>query len=278
MRAWRGRWSVQPFHCGSPGLACWGGWSVAQAGVGGAWVWWNRPCQVSAQGQCWGRRRVRVRAVWVMRAATWTSWRRMVPVVEPPLAEYQELCGRAFTAQAWEIAWAGEHVDRRCTTRWEVLHDDAPVSLNAVREQAAERVPQSELPTTAMITPPVIRRLFGRCRPDSLAETAVAGASTGPAAKSRPQLRDAAVPRDPAAWRSNRVRAASPPGSNARIAAWCTLPSRCPSTSGNLRQRDAPVSLLGLVWHPTGIAGARHAENRSGRGFGEDFRPGASVQ
>ncbi|WP_202970908.1 hypothetical protein [Saccharothrix sp. ALI-22-I] len=53
---------------------------------------------------------------------------------------YQELRGRAFTAEEWEIAWAGA-CGRRCTTRvGKVLHGDAPVSLNAVREQAAERL------------------------------------------------------------------------------------------------------------------------------------------
>ncbi|WP_158854833.1 phosphotransferase [Saccharothrix deserti] len=53
---------------------------------------------------------------------------------------YQELRGRAFTAEEWEIAWAGSMWTAVHNARWEVLHGDAPVSLNAVREQAAERL------------------------------------------------------------------------------------------------------------------------------------------
>ncbi|RAS62260.1 Ser/Thr protein kinase RdoA (MazF antagonist) [Lentzea atacamensis] len=53
---------------------------------------------------------------------------------------YQKLRGRAFTAEELEIAWAGSMWTAVHNARWEVLHGDAPVSLNAVREQAAERL------------------------------------------------------------------------------------------------------------------------------------------
>lgn len=53
---------------------------------------------------------------------------------------YQELRGREFTQEELEIAWAGSLWTAVHNARWEVLHDDAPVSLNAVREQGAERL------------------------------------------------------------------------------------------------------------------------------------------
>ncbi|MDX8031610.1 phosphotransferase [Lentzea sp. BCCO 10_0856] len=56
------------------------------------------------------------------------------------LVAYQEFRGRAFTAEEQEIAWAASLWTALHNARWEVLHGDAPVSLNAVREQAAERL------------------------------------------------------------------------------------------------------------------------------------------
>ncbi|WP_086661750.1 phosphotransferase [Lentzea kentuckyensis] len=52
---------------------------------------------------------------------------------------YQELV-RRFSAEELEIAWAGSMWTALHNARWEVLHGDAPLSLNAVREQAAERL------------------------------------------------------------------------------------------------------------------------------------------
>ncbi|MGW6931627.1 phosphotransferase [Lentzea sp. NPDC054927] len=56
------------------------------------------------------------------------------------LSAYQELRGREFTAEEQEIAWAASLWTALHNARWEVLHGDAPLSLNAVREQAAERL------------------------------------------------------------------------------------------------------------------------------------------
>jgi Phosphotransferase enzyme family len=56
------------------------------------------------------------------------------------LETYQELRGREFTSEEQEIAWAGSMWTAVHNARWEVLHGDAPVSVNAVREQAAERL------------------------------------------------------------------------------------------------------------------------------------------
>lgn len=52
---------------------------------------------------------------------------------------YQELV-RRFSAEELEIAWAGSMWTAVHNARWEALHGDAPLSLNAVREQAAERL------------------------------------------------------------------------------------------------------------------------------------------
>jgi Ser/Thr protein kinase RdoA (MazF antagonist) len=56
------------------------------------------------------------------------------------LETYQEVRGRSFTAEELEIAWAASLWTAVHNARWEALHGDAPVSLNAVREQAAERL------------------------------------------------------------------------------------------------------------------------------------------
>jgi hypothetical protein len=56
------------------------------------------------------------------------------------LAAYQDLRGRRFTAQEHEIAWAASLWAAAHNARWEALHGDPPVSGDAVRVQAAERL------------------------------------------------------------------------------------------------------------------------------------------
>jgi hypothetical protein len=53
---------------------------------------------------------------------------------------YQEIRGRRFTGEEQEIAWAGSLWTALHNARWEALHGDPPVSLGALREQAAERL------------------------------------------------------------------------------------------------------------------------------------------
>ncbi|MFD5825678.1 hypothetical protein [Lentzea sp. NPDC060358] len=66
----------------------------------------------------------------------------LVPIASSAafLETYQELRGRRFSAQEWEVAWAGSLWTAVHNARWEALHGDAPVSLEAVREQGAERL------------------------------------------------------------------------------------------------------------------------------------------
>lgn len=56
------------------------------------------------------------------------------------LAAYQDLRGRRFTAEEQEIAWAASLWPAAHNARWEALHGDLPVSCDAVRVQAAERL------------------------------------------------------------------------------------------------------------------------------------------
>ncbi|MGW4528092.1 phosphotransferase [Amycolatopsis sp. NPDC004378] len=56
------------------------------------------------------------------------------------LARYQDLRGRRFTAEEQEVAWAASLWAAAHNARWEALHGDPPVSGEAVREQAAERL------------------------------------------------------------------------------------------------------------------------------------------
>jgi hypothetical protein len=56
------------------------------------------------------------------------------------LATYQDLLGRRFTAQEQEIAWAASLWTAAHNARWEAVHGDPPVSCEAVRAQAAERL------------------------------------------------------------------------------------------------------------------------------------------
>jgi hypothetical protein len=56
------------------------------------------------------------------------------------LTAYQDLRARRFTAEEQEIAWAASLWVAAHNARWEALHDDTPVSCDAVRAQAAERL------------------------------------------------------------------------------------------------------------------------------------------
>jgi hypothetical protein len=56
------------------------------------------------------------------------------------LAAYQAIRERLFTAVEQEIAWAASLWLAAHNARWEALHGDTPVSGNALRAQAAERL------------------------------------------------------------------------------------------------------------------------------------------
>jgi hypothetical protein len=56
------------------------------------------------------------------------------------LTIYQDLRGRRFSAEEQEIAWAASLWPAAHNARWEALHGDLPVSCDAVRAQAAERL------------------------------------------------------------------------------------------------------------------------------------------
>jgi hypothetical protein len=56
------------------------------------------------------------------------------------LSAYQDIRGRLFTAAEQEIAWAASLWLAAHNARWEALHGDTPVSGDALRAQAAERL------------------------------------------------------------------------------------------------------------------------------------------
>ncbi len=56
------------------------------------------------------------------------------------LSTYQDIRGRLFTAEEQEILWAASVWQAAHHARWEALHGNKPVCLDAVREQAAERL------------------------------------------------------------------------------------------------------------------------------------------
>jgi hypothetical protein len=56
------------------------------------------------------------------------------------LTAYQDVRGRLFTTDEHEIAWAASLWPAAHNARWEALHGDAPVSGDALRAQAAERL------------------------------------------------------------------------------------------------------------------------------------------
>lgn len=56
------------------------------------------------------------------------------------LAAYQDLRERRFSSAELQVAWAASLWPSVHNARWEALHGDAPVSGDAVRAQAAERL------------------------------------------------------------------------------------------------------------------------------------------
>ncbi|MDI5981380.1 phosphotransferase [Amycolatopsis magusensis] len=56
------------------------------------------------------------------------------------LDTYQELRGRRFTEEEQEVAWAASLWVAAHNARWEALHGTPPISVEAVRVQAAERL------------------------------------------------------------------------------------------------------------------------------------------
>ncbi|MEU6726370.1 hypothetical protein ABZ917_21945 [Nonomuraea wenchangensis] len=56
------------------------------------------------------------------------------------LTAYQDVRGRVFTAEEQEVAWAAGLWPAAHNARWEALHGDTPVSGDALRAQAAERL------------------------------------------------------------------------------------------------------------------------------------------
>jgi hypothetical protein len=56
------------------------------------------------------------------------------------LSAYQDFRGRRFTVEEREIAWAASLWAAAHNARWEALLGDPPVSGDAVRVQAAERL------------------------------------------------------------------------------------------------------------------------------------------
>ncbi|MEU6744278.1 hypothetical protein [Streptosporangium sandarakinum] len=56
------------------------------------------------------------------------------------LTTYQDVRGRAFTVEEQEVAWAASLWPAAHNARWEALHGDSPVSGDALRAQAAERL------------------------------------------------------------------------------------------------------------------------------------------
>jgi hypothetical protein len=56
------------------------------------------------------------------------------------LVSYQDIRGRVFSSAEREIAWAASLWPAAHNARWEVLHGDTPMSGDALRAQAAERL------------------------------------------------------------------------------------------------------------------------------------------
>jgi hypothetical protein len=67
---------------------------------------------------------------------------RLAPIEssEAFLLTYQDVRRRSFTAAEQEVAWASSVWPAAHNARWEALHDEAPVSGDALRAQGAERL------------------------------------------------------------------------------------------------------------------------------------------
>jgi hypothetical protein len=73
-------------------------------------------------------------------SSTWAPTLASIESSEAFLTRYQDTRGRLFTAAEQEVAWAGSLWLAAHNARWEALHGDPPVSGNALRVQAAERL------------------------------------------------------------------------------------------------------------------------------------------
>lgn len=60
------------------------------------------------------------------------------------LDTYQDIRGRLFTAAEQQVAWAASVWVTAHNARWEALHNEAPVSGDALRAQAAERLRRAD--------------------------------------------------------------------------------------------------------------------------------------
>jgi hypothetical protein len=60
------------------------------------------------------------------------------------LVAYQDIRGRLFTAVEQEIVWAASLWPAAHNARWEALHGDTPMSGDALRAQAAERLRRAD--------------------------------------------------------------------------------------------------------------------------------------
>jgi hypothetical protein len=73
-------------------------------------------------------------------STTWAPTLASIESSEAFLSSYQDTRGRLFTAAEREVAWAGSLWSAAHNARLEALHGDPPVSGNALRVQAAERL------------------------------------------------------------------------------------------------------------------------------------------
>ena len=56
------------------------------------------------------------------------------------ITAYEAFRGRSFTATEMEVAWAASLWPAAHNARWEALHGDTPLTGDALRMQAAERL------------------------------------------------------------------------------------------------------------------------------------------
>jgi hypothetical protein len=73
-------------------------------------------------------------------STTWAPTLASIESCEAFLTRYQDTRGRLFTAAEQEVAWASSLWLAAHNARLEALHGDPPVSGNALRVQAAERL------------------------------------------------------------------------------------------------------------------------------------------
>jgi hypothetical protein len=73
-------------------------------------------------------------------ASAWPPTLAAIDSSDAFLTAYQDRRGRMFTAVERQVAWAASLWPAAHNARWEALHGDAPVSGDALRAQAAERL------------------------------------------------------------------------------------------------------------------------------------------